>query len=249
MKLERIGMVGRLFAGCERLAEGMLSGWEPAPSLLWFPASEAEAVASAGLVDGWVLLDDEGLEPLAVISRHGGPVVARSARYLPQEVPVVAVNERRVGEIAGDYLRERYPGPFVFVGSTVVSREEMLAGFRQRVGTGVKAIDAGEAGLRPLLEGLPPGAGAFCATDAVARQVARMALGLGKRIPAHLALVGVDNTPTPIEGPNLALTTVPLPLESQGHLIAEDLRREADLAGVGFLRLADPEGILARASA
>jgi len=249
MKIDRIGILGSLFDGVELFAKGLASGWEQTPTFLWMAAADAEAVAEKELIDAWVLLHDEGDEPVAVISVHGGPVVARSLAYLPREISVVAMGDEQVGRLAGEYLGARYPGPFTFLGFDQTFSRRRHEGFQEVIGDDVPALLVPRIDMREVAAKLVRGSAVFCATDEVARKLISTLLTLGRRVPAEVAVMGVNNSPLPAGGPGIALTTIELPLEEQGRRAAEALRRQADLKGAGFLQTVEPGAVLARATA
>ena len=180
----------------------------------------------AGFI-GVIYQEDTALR--TILAERKIPAVNISSARPPVEIPVVCVDNRAVGRMAAEHLMELGPRQFAFldVGENRLSQLR-FEGFRDRIQetfpkAEVPRLGGGEEIFRPQLMALPRPAALFCATDNRARAAAKVALSLGLKIPADLAILGVDNDPFECEMTRVPLSSVAIPFEKIGAKAMEVL--------------------------
>lgn len=181
------------------------------------------------------------------------PMVSISNEFPQQGIACVVSDDRAVGRLAAEHLLACGFRHLAFCGSPSVPWDaERYAGFRteaegrghsvtlleSRHGSNARELRGSASRFRRSLIGLRKPVGLFCADDihsSLALEVAREA---GVRVPAELAIVGVDNNPLLCLGASPALSSVMPDAEEVGYRAAEILARL--LAG----RSSEPQPIL-----
>jgi LacI family transcriptional regulator len=192
------------------------------------------------------------LNPLAQRLRDRGTPVVLLDRVSPQaDLPSVAVDDRRGGQLVGEHLLDRGHRDVVLVGAPLGMRQvrERLEGLRaagegalrvhavQSRGMSVRAGAEAAAGLFERQRDLPTGERAtamVCANDLLALGALNECLRRGVRVPEDLALVGYDDIDFVATAP-VPLTSVRQPRQQLGRaaveLLMEQLRHGSPTNG------------------
>jgi DNA-binding LacI/PurR family transcriptional regulator len=188
--------------------------------------------ASAGHVDGLVLLSLHGPDPLPNRLVAAGIDVVLGGRPLPDDglVPYVDADNRGGAHAAVDLLIARGCRRIATIAGPpdMIAGHERLAGFRDAHRDAGMATDerlvcvgdfshaAGVARMRELLERVPTIDGVFAASDRMALGALTVLREAGRRVPDDVAVVGFDDLPEAQEA-GRSLTTVRQPIEEMGR--------------------------------
>lgn len=224
----RVGVVGRLFAGVHEWLDGVAAAWPEGAAPRAVCTMPDDVAAARRLVAGWLLLHFDGGPRLPLLREGGRPVVGRSVEYIPMGVPVAPMGDECVGERAAAHLLPRCAGELVYLGPDATFSRRREEGFRRACEVAGRTVRTwrldGATDVRAAVRGLPEGSGVFAVHDGAGRQVIAAALGIGRRVPGDVAVVGVDNQPWPADGPPVRLSSIPLPLREQGLRMGRMLR-------------------------
>lgn len=146
--------------------------------------------------------------------------------------PLVATNDRAVGQMAGEYLSGLGLGHFAFISSGrwpfADDRLEGYIRYIEKKSLGPVHIFFGtddtlaqlpdyEIQLCDWLRSLPKPCGVFCANDATGVDLIRLALESGLRIPTDMAVLGVDDDEMFCELSEVPLSSIAQPLVTIGY--------------------------------
>jgi len=187
-------------------------------------------------VDGVLLLSLHGDDPLpGQLARRGVPAVLGGRPHAEGDLPFVDMDNAGGAAAAVEHLiaagRRRV--------ATITGPADMSAG-RQRlegyrtalaghdlptlVETGDFSEDSGRRAARALLERAADLDALFCASDQMAIGAMRELTASGRAVPADVAVVGFDDSPTS-RHTTPSLTTVHQPVEDMGIRMVQSLSR------------------------
>ena len=164
------------------------------------------------------------------------PVVNTSNTMPLPRLPVVTQDDRAVGRLAGEHLRNCGCRRFAFWGQQVSSYTlERLEGFRSAVGTEPARVDVR---LMPPKYGRPEYTrilrwlrrqerplGVFAVLDSIGLLLLRAARELGWRVPEDLAVLGAGDDDFLVAFERIALSSVQLPARQIGRAAAAEIDR------------------------
>ncbi len=208
------------------------------------------AVPEIGSNRSWLSLERlERLPPMIFLSMG-----------MRRSVPLVAVNNRAGAALAAQHLLERGRRQIGLITGPLQWWEarERCAGFKEalaQAGTELPerlvvesdwSAAGGEEAIRRLIRQCPEVDAVFASNDQMALGALRVAVLLGRRVPADLAIVGFDNIP---ESASFCppLTTIYQPLEQVGRLAVQELlaiiegRNKGQESAAPVARLLAPE--------
>ncbi|HEU5078496.1 MAG TPA: substrate-binding domain-containing protein [Opitutaceae bacterium] len=172
----------------------------------------------------------------ARFSGLGIPVVNTSNTMPLPRLPVVTQDDRMVGRLAGEHLRDCGCRRFAFWGQQVSSYTfERLEGFRGVVEKNGATVDVR---LMPPKYGRPEYTrilrwlsrqqrplGVFAVLDAMGLLLLRAARELGWRVPEDLAVLGAGDDDFLVAFERIALSSVKLPARQIGYAAAQEIDR------------------------
>jgi len=168
------------------------------------------------------------------------PVVNLASHLPPGDLPLVAVDHRRIGEIAARHLLERGFRRFGYFGTPRLwYSEQRRNSFRKSVEKAggqcrILEVEANpnsaawrhqEQKLRQWLESLQLPVGIMASTDLRASMVLETCRSLGLRVPDDVGVIGVDNDPVFAEFDDPPLTSVARNDRAVGRKAAELLAK------------------------
>lgn len=147
--------------------------------------------------------------PYPFLDGDGESAFAEATRRL------VALGHRRITHLAA-------PSAFTFAGHRRRGYERAMAeaGLSADVVEDALAREGGQRAALAVLQRQARPTALLCATDSMAMGALQAARGLGLAVPADLSVVGHDNLPAG-EHANPPLTTMELPVERTGRVLAE----------------------------
>lgn len=180
---------------------------------------------SGTLIDGAVLVT-----PTVVDGHYGRPVVAVDPHAGPIDLPTIASDNLRGGELAAKHLLELGHRRIAMVTGRPDLQSSLLRenGFRRALQAGGRPIDdrlvvEGDydpeitaAAVAELLAGRDRPTAIFAANDVSAIAAIDVARACGLRVPEDLSVVGFDNVPESMMTVP-PLTTVEQPIREMGH--------------------------------
>jgi LacI family transcriptional regulator len=215
-------------------------------------------------VDG-LLVCSWSREKLARARRLALPMVSISNEYPQEGIPCVLSDDEAAGSLAAEHLLACGFRRLAFLGSRNVAWDRArLGGFATVAsarGATVDHLDMRHAGdprgsraaarrLGRWLAQLPKPVGLFCADDLHGSQALEAARDAGIRVPAGLAIVGVDNNPVLCLGSEPGLSSVMPDAEEVGRraalLLEEVIAERTPLAAAPLL--VPPRGLRVRGS-
>lgn len=164
------------------------------------------------------------------------PVVNTSNTMPLPRLPVVTQDDRAVGRMAGDHLRNCGCRRFAFWGQQSSSYSlERLDGFCGVIGDGLELVDTkfmppkfGRAEYNRILHWLARQAkplGVFAVLDSIGLLILRAARELGWRVPEDLAVLGAGDDDFLVAFERIALSSIQLPARKIGYAAAEEIDR------------------------
>jgi LacI family transcriptional regulator len=183
----------------------------------------------------------------------------------PANIPTVALDERDIGHMAGEYLVKCGYRRFAFYGTEQNWSRERFAGFQSAIAGKqtqivLNTMDGGSRWpcwweacvpeyVQEFVDKLTPPTAVFACNDVMARHVADACLAKGLHVPSQAAILGVDNDMALCESSDLTLSTVELDMERLGYeaaamlkqMLAGDRPRHVEV-------MVRPRGIVARRS-
>jgi LacI family transcriptional regulator len=172
----------------------------------------------------------------ARFSELGIPVVNTSNTMPLPRLPVITQDDRAVGRLAGEHLRNCGCRRFAFWGQQVSSYTlERLEGFRGTPGVDRDAIDVrlmppkyGRAEYKRILRWLTRQQrplGVFAVLDSIGLLLLRAARELGWRVPEDLAVLAAGDDDFLVGFERIALSSVQLPSRKIGYAAAVEIDR------------------------
>jgi len=153
-------------------------------------------------VDGIIVADDIYFSG-DYRNRFKVPTIQVTGVHHPEGLPSVVADNRAVGRMGASYLTGLGLKHLMFVSTNTPYSNDRLEGFIEVAtarGLHVRVASLAATGHLPAvrtlqseLASLPEPAGVMAASDRLGLQVSRACRVVGKRIPEHVALIGVDN--------------------------------------------------------
>jgi len=203
----------------------------------WLRISE-EATLSPGFpperVDG-ILGHFGSLEAVEACCRLGVPVVNTSAALAQPGAPTVSADNRAVGAVAADHLRDAGFEHFAFLGvKEHAYSDQRWEGFRARLGElGAKSLvpviyssqdwSGSRARWQQVLADSPKPLGVFACQDQMALEGMRICLLAGLAVPETVSVLGADNLERKCEFHTPSLSSVSISWERIGYEAARVL--------------------------
>ena len=254
---------------CRRVMSGILRFAEERPGWIFRDGPPDAALLNAlqnWKPDGIIAHLHDG-QFAAGLERIGCPVVSTTATLDRLELPVVDVDHLEVGREAGRYFLGRGFRKFAYYGSRSArfSRDREV-GFREQVAAGGFEVKSLHADFLPKpgaaeiwratggrvegwLKKLEKPVAVFCSNDLPARRIAEVCAQLGLRVPAEVAILGVDNDTSECRLAYPQLSSIDTPAEQIGYRAAGFLSDLMDGKKSGESRIFLPPGfVVTRAS-
>lgn len=182
-----------------------------------------------------LILDENDLHLLEGGARFRQPHVYYLANSRHRRIPAVRLDERAIGRMAAEHLRQRGYRHLAFFGDPKMPwAKQRGEGFRDGAeahGLEIRThhalpsemavyrspwLQSRHRGLPAALASLPKPCGIFAAHDVAACYIIQAALDLGIPVPDHLGVIGADEDPIANAAAGLAISSVQIPFREVG---------------------------------